>query len=106
MTYIVLFTDAADADPGIRQRHMKEHLAFLSAHSDRIEAAGPLADPDAQGRDGLWIVDETSPKAVQSLIEADPFWPTGLRAGVAIIPWRRVFRDGAPVAPPKLPPRE
>lgn len=94
MKYILLFEDAADADPDIRKTHMAAHLSFLEAHGAVIEAAGPLSDPDGKGRDGLWIVEADNEDDLHALIRADPFWPTGLRASVAILPWRQVFRDG------------
>ena len=95
MLFILLFTDAADADPDIRKTYMHAHLAFLEAHTDQIEAAGPLSDPEGKGRDGLWIVRADSPEEAERLVHEDPFWPTGLCADVAIIPWRQVFAKGA-----------
>ncbi|KNG93600.1 YciI family protein [Pseudaestuariivita atlantica] len=95
MHYVVLFTDAPDADPDIRTTHMAAHLDFLERNADRVAAAGPLSDPAQAGRDGLWIVTADTPDLVTQLIHADPFWPTGLRASYAIIPWRRVFAAGS-----------
>ena len=68
MKFIVLFEDAPDAAPDIRQVYMQRHLAFLESHSPRIEAAGPLDDPDNQGRNGLWIVDAASKDEIEDLI--------------------------------------
>jgi hypothetical protein len=34
---------------------------------------------------------------VRRLIEADPFWPTGLRKAVRVLEWTRVFADGKPL---------
>lgn len=95
MMFIVLFEDHPDADPDIRKTHMAAHLAFLEANADRVKAAGPLADPDGKGRDGLWIVEMGGAEDVAQLIREDPFWPTGLRKSYAIIPWRQVFAEGA-----------
>lgn len=99
MICIILFQDAQDADPSIREHHMGAHLAFLETHADQIDAAGPLSDPEGLGRDGLWVVDVPDVAAAERLVRADPFWPTGLWGGYAILPWRRVFRNGAPVVP-------
>ena len=93
MYFAVLFEDNHDT-ADIRARHMSDHLAFLDANADAIRAAGPLLDGDAAAG-GLWIVDAETPKAVQRLVETDPFWPTGLRKSVRILTWRRVFVDGA-----------
>jgi|TARA_B100000315_G_scaffold182361_2_gene171207 hypothetical protein len=40
------------------------------------------------------MVTADSPEAVQSLVEADPFWPTGLRKSVRILEWTQVFSNG------------
>lgn len=94
MKYVILFEDAKTADPDIRKTHMEAHLQFLQAHSDQIEAAGPLSDHAGQGRDGMWIVQAENVADVERLIKADPFWPTGLRASYAILPWTQVYADG------------
>lgn len=100
MKVIILFEDAKDADPDTRKRHMGAHLAFLERHRDAIEAAGPLSDPDGAGRDGAWIVEAEDEAAIEALIREDPFWPTGLRAGYTIIPWRQVFAGGVRLIDP------
>jgi hypothetical protein len=99
MKFIILFTDAPDAGPGLRSFYMAEHLALLEENSDRIEAAGPLTDNSRQGRDALWIVEADSATAVESLILQDPFWPTGLRGAYAILPRRQVFAGGRRLIP-------
>lgn len=92
MKFIILFEDAANADPNIRSTHMKAHLGFLEERG--VEAAGPLDDPKNMGRDGLWIVEAPDVDAVEALVREDPFWPTGLRASYTVIPWKQVFANG------------
>lgn len=94
MTFIILFEDAADADPDIRKAHMPAHLAFLEENASKIRAAGPLADADGNGRGGLWIVEAGSSAEVERLVHDDPFWPTGLRKSHTILEWKRVYADG------------
>ncbi len=94
MRHIILFQDAAGADPDTRKRHMADHLAFLERNADLIEAAGPLKDTEGQGRDGLWIVQGADVERIEQLIREDPFWSTGLRGGYAILPWTQVFANG------------
>lgn len=95
MRYAVLFEDHADKAEE-RTNHMAAHLAFLEANASTIMAAGPLMSADTtEGAGGLWIVEADSAEAVTALIEADPFWPTGLRKSTRILAWRRVFADGA-----------
>ena len=94
MKYAVLFEDNA-ARAAMRARHMPDHLAFLEANGAAISAAGPLQDAASdEPAGGLWIVEAESAQAVQALVEADPFWPTGLRQSVRILAWSQVFADG------------
>lgn len=92
MLYAVLFEDDPEhADA--RGRHMADHLAFLEREAAGIRAAGPLFDGET-GAGGLWLVEAGSESTVRTLVEADPFWPTGLRRSVRILAWRQVFADG------------
>ncbi len=95
MIFVVFFEDNDDrADE--RQRHMAAHLAFLERNADTIRAAGPLRATDSGlPAGGLWQIEAGDADAVQSLVEADPFWPTGLRRSVRILEWTQVFADGA-----------
>ncbi len=94
MIYAVLFDDDASR-AAMRAKHMPAHLAFLEQNASSIEAAGPLVDrSNDTPAGGLWIVRANSPERVQALIEADPFWPTGLRKSIRILEWTQVFSDG------------
>jgi uncharacterized protein len=94
MTYAVLFEDN-DSHAEMRAKHMGDHLAFLERNAGRIRAAGPLTDTDTgASAGGLWLVEADNPKAVKSLIETDPFWPTGLRKSVRVLQWTQVFANG------------
>lgn len=94
MIYAVFFEDdARRAD--MRSRYMPDHLAFLERNAASIQAAGPLKDTTSDaGAGGLWLVTADSPGDVRALVEADPFWPTGLRKSVRVLEWTQVFRDG------------
>ncbi|MEM6658321.1 MAG: YciI family protein [Pseudomonadota bacterium] len=93
MPHIVLFQDNPAADPDLRAQHMSDHLAFLQSHRDRILAAGPLFDGDAEGAGGLWIVSPDDPALIETLIRQDPFWQTGLRHTHQILRWHPVFAN-------------
>lgn len=94
MLYAVLLEDNDDhAD--MRAKYMPQHLSFLDRHGSEIEAAGPLKDTEnGTPAGGLWLVRADTPENVRLLIEADPFWPTGLRAAYRILEWKQVFADG------------
>ena len=94
MNFAILFEDD-DAHADQRHRHMAAHLAFLETNAGAIRAAGPLTGSDGRPAGGLWLVDAPSQEAARLLVEADPFWPTGLRKSVRILEWRQVFADGA-----------
>ena len=94
MKMIILFTDAPNANPELRARHMSDHLAFLDANRRKILAAGPLVGADGVVTGGLWLIDVAGCGEAERLIKADPFYPTGLRQGWEIREWRQVFADG------------
>ncbi len=94
MIFAVLFEDTDDrAD--MRAKHMPDHLAFLEHNGSSIQAAGPLKQAgNGSAAGGLWIVSAEDHSAVRALVEADPFWPTGLRKQVRILEWTQVFAEG------------
>jgi len=94
MKYVVLFEDNPDADPNIRQQLMPDHLRFLTTHSDKVEAAGPLREIEGGAAGGLWLVEAENELIITELIENDPFWATGLRKSVRILLWTQVFVNG------------
>ena len=96
MLFAVCFTDDP-ARAGERPRLMAAHLAFLEANRTAVRAAGPLLDGEA-GAGGLWLVEAPDAAAVFRLVEADPFWPSGLRQAVRIRVWRQVFAAGRRLA--------
>ncbi|MAG98991.1 MAG: YciI family protein [Alphaproteobacteria bacterium] len=74
---------------------MRKSVSSLTRTACSILAAGPLKDTaSGNSAGGLWMVTADSPEAVQSLVEADPFWPTGLRKSVRILEWTQVFSNG------------
>ncbi|OED44331.1 hypothetical protein AB833_01780 [Chromatiales bacterium (ex Bugula neritina AB1)] len=81
---------------GIRPKQCKlpDHLLFLQNNAEKINAAGPLQNSKKQAAGGLWTVSASDETEVRQLIEADPFWPTGLRKSVTVLIWNRVFADG------------
>ena len=92
--FAVLFEDnEAAADQ--RAQHMQDHLSFLQQNQPAIEAAGPLIDGSSGSpAGGLWLVTASASADVQALVEADPFWPTGLRKSVRILEWKQVYAGG------------
>ncbi|HXV25332.1 MAG TPA: YciI family protein [Alphaproteobacteria bacterium] len=94
MLYVVLFEDNPGLGVEVRRNHMSAHLAFLERNADHIMSAGPLKSPSDEPAGGIWLVEAESVDAVDALVKADPFWPTGLRKSVRILKWQQVFADG------------
>ena len=95
MLYAVIFEDESSRAEE-RPRLMPKHLAFLEQRAQAVQAAGPLKDTaDGSAAGGLWLVQAKDPEAVRALVEADPFWPSGLRKSVRILEWTQVFAEGA-----------
>jgi len=93
-SYAILFEDNVNSSVQ-RVKYMDNHLKFLEANGKNVRAAGPLIDVDTgEPTGGLWLVEASDAKAARALVEADPFWPTGLRKSVRILQWCQVFRDG------------
>lgn len=94
MMFAVLFADN-EAASDMRSRYMADHLAFLEENRNAISAAGPMIEAHTNlPAGGLWLVRAEAAKEVQALVEADPFWPTGLRKSVQVLHWKQVFADG------------
>ena len=94
MPFVVVFEDNADVAAAVRATHLPAHLAFLERNAATVTAAGPLADPSGTVVGGLWLVAADSAADVDTLVKQDPFWPTGLRRGVRILAWTKVFEAG------------
>lgn len=91
MIYCVLFEDD-DRHADMRQKHMQAHVDYLKRLGSAIHTAGPVRDPEtSRPAGGLWVVEAESARAVRDMVEADPFWPTGLRKSVRILEWKQVF---------------
>jgi uncharacterized protein YciI len=94
MKFVVLFEDNPKAEDDLRTKYMPDHLTFLERHNGSIEAAGPLKTQAGSAAGGIWIVEASSADDVQTLVEQDPLWPTGLRKSVEILSWKHVFAGG------------
>ena len=97
--YAILFEDD-EKFGSMRQKHMQAHLAFLLSNADLVSAAGPLNQLDGESAGGMWLVDTEDEQLVHSLIESDPFWPTGLRKSIRILKWNQVFASGEVLVSP------
>ena len=95
MLFAVLFEDDANRADDISRKHMPAHLEFLERNASVIRAAGPLRDADDTPAGGLWVVQADDREQVETLVQVDPLWLTGLRRSVRVLAWTQVFADGA-----------
>lgn len=94
MIYAVVFEDD-DRHADKRPKLMPKHLAFLERNGSSIQTAGPLKDTKTGSpAGGLWLVEADNAERVWSLVEEDPFWPSGLRKSVRVLEWKQVFSGG------------
>ena len=99
MLFVVLFEDNPEVKGDVRSQMMSIHQDFQEA-SGAILEAGPLRAADGTPGGGMWIVETDSFEAVERLIKADPFWPTGLRKSYRIMSWTRMLTGGRRVPAP------
>ena len=94
MKYLVLFEDN-DEFGHMREKHMDAHLQFMADNDASFDAAGPLRDArTAEPAGGVWVIDAADAAEVQALVEADPFFATGLRKSVRILEWTQTYAGG------------
>ncbi|CCV03086.1 conserved hypothetical protein [Mesorhizobium metallidurans STM 2683] len=87
MRLVAIFKDATGAE-WIRERHSDEHLAFLETNKDKIAIGGSLRQyPGATPYGGLWVFNVSAKEEAVALIEADPYYRLGLRAGYELLLW-------------------
>jgi hypothetical protein len=93
MYFIARFEDNPDS-LHIRDAQYANHLAFLAEHSEHILAAGPLReDKDGPPVGALWLVEAPDLAAVITMLDDDPFWIHGLRAGRSVLQWTKTVPD-------------
>ncbi len=70
------------------------HLEYLTAHQDKLLAAGALINDDGTGGSGgILIVDTDDRAEAERFIANDPFTKAGLFERVSVTRWRKAFFD-------------
>lgn len=68
------------------------HLEYLTAHKDKLLAAGAQADDDGEGGYGGVIIVDTDDRAeAEAFIQNDPFTKAGLFSSIEVVRWRKAF---------------
>ena len=91
MLFAVIFEDRP-GQAALRAEHLQAHIDWVAAHADTVRVAGSLrAEQDHTPQGGLWIVEAESKEQVHRLMQTDPFWLCGLRAGVQVLHWSKAL---------------
>lgn len=87
----MLFMVAAFDKPGMlgeRLRMRPAHLAYLKGLGDRIKMGGAMLNEDERPLGSLLIVEADDRKAIDALLEEDPYGKAGVFERVDVRPWR------------------
>jgi len=91
MPYAIVTQDKPDS-ANIRAAARPAHVEYLTAHKDKLLAAGALiADDGTGGNGGILIVDTDERAEAERFIAEDPFTKAGLFAKVTVTRWRKAF---------------
>jgi uncharacterized protein YciI len=76
----------------VRAAARASHLEYLTAHKDKLLAAGALIDDDGNGgHGGILIVDTDDRAEAERFVADDPFTKAGLFLKVTVTRWRKAF---------------
>ncbi len=75
--YAIIARDKPDAGT-IRGEKLREHLAHVETHLDRLAVAGPLRDEAGAFTGSLLIVKAGSEADARALLASDPYFLAGL----------------------------
>jgi uncharacterized protein YciI len=75
--YAIVARDRPGA-AAIRTEKLKQHLAHVEGHLDRLAVAGPMRDEAGAFTGSLLIVKAESEADARALLEADPYYQAGI----------------------------
>lgn len=75
--YAIIARDRPGA-ASIRTEKLKQHLAHVETHLDRLAVAGPMRDETGAFTGSLLIVKADSEADARALLEADPYYQAGI----------------------------
>ncbi|MBS0503572.1 MAG: YciI family protein [Proteobacteria bacterium] len=75
--YAIIARDRPGAAP-IRTEKLKQHLAHVEGHIDRLAVAGPLRDEAGAFTGSLLIVKAETEADARALLESDPYFQAGI----------------------------
>lgn len=91
--YLLCCEDApGSAQP--RAQHMRDHLAHIERHLDRIMVAGPALDGSGLIDASVFVVRAADEADARALLAADPYYRAGVWSRVAVRCFRGVCGTG------------
>lgn len=75
--YAIIARDRPGA-AAVRMEKLKQHLAHVEGHLDRLAVAGPMRDEAGAFTGSLLIVKAESEADARALLEADPYYQAGI----------------------------
>ena len=90
--YAIVARDKPGA-AAVRMERLKQHLAHIEEHLDRLAVAGPLRDEDGAFVGSLLIVKADSEAEARALLEADPYFQAGIWADITVCAFGAVAGD-------------
>ena len=91
MPYAIITRDKPNSLQ-LRNDTRQPHIEYLTAHKDKLLAAGAQVDDQGQGGYGGIIIVDTEDRAeAEAFIQNDPFTKAGLFSGIEVVRWRKAF---------------
>ena len=90
--YAIIAHDRPDAAP-IRTEKLKQHLAHVVEHLDRLAVAGPLRDEAGAFTGSLLIVKAESEADARALLESDPYYRANVWSDIEVRAFGAVAGD-------------
>lgn len=93
LLFLLTCEDAPDA-ARLRSLYMREHLAHVERHLDRIVVAGPALDPGGTINASVFVVRATDEADARALLADDPYYRGGVWSQVVARCFRGVCGTG------------
>jgi hypothetical protein len=93
MLFAVMLTDCPGKSE-VRDRYLREHIAWLEANKDVIPIGGSLRQELGQvPKGGLWVAQADSKSQLEAILKTDPFYLHGLRQSYEILHWSKANEE-------------
>jgi hypothetical protein len=95
MHYVVFCADSENGE-SLRKEHLEAHLAHIKTVADKLMVAGPCPPEDGERGASMLVVEAENVEEARSLIEADPYFQSGIWDSVMVRAFRAVAGEWVP----------